>query len=211
MPIRNLDRTLTIVELAHILRKLNEDTDSPFISRKHMLDSLTLWNRNSSAFLRWLRIPLPAGSLTDKASSKNNIEANKLANLARYYNTIRIYQDRISVYRQNCHSEQYASSIEGKEVALLREFRARLDSVTTNLRVPAYQVHPMSTFCIETEKSKNDSLFDSRTEKRILASILSSLKTRVETKRERLHLQLMDSFQHTVPSVACLHKPLSEY
>lgn len=207
VPFRNLDRTLTLKEIMHIFRNLNGDHDAALKNQKHLIDMLTLCNRNSSAFLRWLRISL---NCTPLEYDHNEHDGHKNS-LQQCYSILHHMEPRLSAYYRDHQVNRPSFSVCKDEESQLRKFHETLDWVTRCLNAPMYEVHPMSSASIQIEHSSSRAsrLLNSETEKKTLASIRSCLRIQTELKKERLHSVLIDAFQEIVPSVACLHKPLS--
>nr|CUU00388.1 hypothetical transcript [Hymenolepis microstoma] len=196
---------MTLLELLYVLNGntvLQNDDLSKF---KRLLDTLTKWNRNSSAFYRWVRLPSDT-ALSDSDEYILNVNEQMSRQL--------ISRSYIILQKQSSILRRYGSELntmttdinQSNQYGLQTEFKQRLDFISDYLKAHPYQIHPMESFSIASEMSTGLHKFDAQTEKHILRSLISSLKSQLAFRKSRIHSKIEATYRDLLPNVSCFHK-----
>ncbi|VDN96829.1 unnamed protein product [Rodentolepis nana] len=204
-PLSSLQRSMTLLELLYVLNDNKASQNNDLSKFKRFLDTLTKWNRNSSAFYRWVR--LPSGTAL---SDSNECVLNVNEQISRQI----ISKSYCLLQKQSSILRRYGSEMttmttdinKSNPYELQTEFKRRLDFISDCLKAHPYQIHPMENFSIASEISTVMHKFDAQTEKQVLQSLISSLKSQLAFRKSCIHSKIEKTYRDLLPNVSCFHK-----
>lgn len=204
-PLSSFQRDLTLLEILFILNKEKNPKGRNLTQLKHLIDWLTKWNRDSSAFYYWMR--LPSDNAIPKLESSIPL-SNGAYSSQDIYKSYHALQKQRSILSRHVHDLDVMTAETSKtnHFNLRKEFKHRLDFVSDYLKAPPYQIHPMATWSMASESSKTSYRFNMKSEKQILQSLVSSLKIQAENKRDHIHSRIKEFYHDLLPNVSCFHK-----
>ncbi|CDS41023.1 expressed protein [Echinococcus multilocularis] len=200
-----IQRNITLLELVYILDNHKYSKTATVRRFRQFLDLLSKWNRNSAAFYRWVR--LPSENVCKNTSNSHFLNNGKQLgdDLINSYGGLESFQSTLLRCTPNPEAVEVVP-LNKNNLILQEEFKRRLDYVSDHLQATLYPIFPMATYSVVSENSSSPLCFDSKTEKQILQSLVSSLNSLYHIKRERIHSHLIDSCRYIIPSVSCAHK-----
>lgn len=204
-PLSSLQRNMTLLELLYVLNDNTNSKNNDVVKFKRLLDTLTKWNRNSSAFYRWARLP------NDNVLSDSN---KYIPNPSDVISRQDIYRSYDLLQKQRLILRRYGPELDtimtdithSNQYKLQTEFKQRLDFISDCLKTLPYQIHPMENFSIASETSTILHKFDAKIEKQILQSLVSSLKSQVDHRNSLIHSRIKGAYSNLLPNVYCFHK-----
>ncbi|VDL14893.1 unnamed protein product [Hymenolepis diminuta] len=191
---------MTLLELLYVLNDNTDSKNNDVVKFKKLLDTLTKWNRNSSAFYRWARLPNDNVLSDSNKCIPNPSDVISRQDICRSYDLLQ--KQRLILRRYGPELDAIMTDITySNQYKLQTEFKQRLDFISDCLKALPYQIHPMENFSIASETSTILHKFDAEIEKQILQSLVSSLKSQVDHRKSLIHSRIKGAYGNLLPSV----------
>ncbi|KAM3182087.1 hypothetical protein ACTXT7_013114 [Hymenolepis weldensis] len=190
---------MTLLELLYVLNDNADSKNNDVVKCKRLLDALTKWNRNSSAFYRWAR--LPSDNILSDSSKCIPYPSVAISRQDIYRSYDLLQKQRLILRRYGPEMDTIMTDItQSNHYKLQMEFKQRLDFISDCLKALPYQIHPMENFSISSETSTILHKFDAKIEKQILQSLVSSLKSQVDHRKNLIHSRIKGAYCNLLPN-----------